>query len=460
MCRGRILIAEHLQQYNMAEEIVLKVDVELEEGSKSLRSLKQEFKETQKQLEGLTVGSQKYIDTLKKLGGIRDDIGDLNQTINAFNPEGKVQALGNAIGGVASGFQTATAATALFGTENEELTKTLVKVQSAMALTDGIKGIVAMKDSFTVLNAVIAANPFIAIATAIIAAIALISAAINNQNEEEEKLNKKREERHREQMKRLQKEHEDAMDYTLEIMKARGASDKELYEAEKNLIKQRLEENRLMMVGKAIHAQEYYEKEEELNKKLTLLNLNHKRVVEETETKKREEYSKTIKKKEEVIDKDWEEAQAWLENASIRELKQKEIDDKISEEKRKQREKDSEENDKWLADEAAKQQKANDDEAAQEDRKNKDAIAAMSARQQMEKDAFAATQALSDIVYLSKLNNVQKGSVEEQKILKRQFEVNKAFQIGNALMNGAQGIQLAWATIPDPTGITQAIRTA
>jgi hypothetical protein len=43
----------------MAEEIVLKIDVQSEQGAKSLRSLRTEFKETQKELDNAVVGSEK-----------------------------------------------------------------------------------------------------------------------------------------------------------------------------------------------------------------------------------------------------------------------------------------------------------------------------------------------------------------------------------------------------------------
>ena len=139
----------------MAIDIAYKASVDIGDGTKSLKSLKQEFKDAQKELDGLTTGSEKYIATLKKLGTIRDDIGDLNAEINAFNPEGKVQAFGNVISGVASGFQAATGAMALFGGENKELEKQLLKVQAVMAFTEGIKGVIAMGDSFATLTKVL-----------------------------------------------------------------------------------------------------------------------------------------------------------------------------------------------------------------------------------------------------------------------------------------------------------------
>ena len=130
------------------KEVAIKINVDADGGAKSLSELKKEFKETQTILSGLTAGSKEYVKTLERLGGIKDDIGDLNDTIKTFNPEGKVQAFGNVMGGVASGIQGAVGAMALFGVESEETQKMLLKVQAASAFADGIKGVVGMGDAF------------------------------------------------------------------------------------------------------------------------------------------------------------------------------------------------------------------------------------------------------------------------------------------------------------------------
>ena len=151
------------------KEVAIKINVDADGGAKSLSELKKEFKETQKILSGLTAGSKEYVKTLEKLGGIKDDIGDLNDEIKAFNPQGKIAALGNVMGGVASGIQGAVGAMALFGVESEETQKMLLKVQAASAFADGIKGIVGMGDAFKVLGNVLKANPIMLIATIVIA---------------------------------------------------------------------------------------------------------------------------------------------------------------------------------------------------------------------------------------------------------------------------------------------------
>ena len=158
----------------MAIDIAYKASVDIGEGAKSLKSLKQEFKETQKELDGLTAGSERYVETLKKLGKVKDDIGDLNDEIKSFTPEGKVKAFGNVISGVASGFQSAAGAAALFGGQNKDLEKQLVKLQATMAFVDGIKGLTGLGDGFKVLKQTIMANPIflvVGIVTAIGAAM-------------------------------------------------------------------------------------------------------------------------------------------------------------------------------------------------------------------------------------------------------------------------------------------------
>jgi len=164
------------------KEVAIKINVDADGGAKSLSELKKEFKETQQILSGLTAGSKEYVQTLQKLGGIKDDIGDLNSEIKAFNPEGKIQAVSNVVGGLASGFQAAQGAAALFGAEGEELQKTLLKVQAASAFADGIKGVMGMGDAFKELGLVIKANPIMAFLTALLAIGAAAYALYNQLN--------------------------------------------------------------------------------------------------------------------------------------------------------------------------------------------------------------------------------------------------------------------------------------
>ena len=203
----------------MATKDTIEIDVNVGEGVKSMKTLKKEFAEMQTELDGLVPGTQKYIETLHRLGAVKDEIGDLKAEIQAFaGTDAKVAAFGNVIGGVASGFQAAQGAAALLGAESEEVQKALLKVQAASALADGIKGITAMGDSLKVAgnvakqlitqilgvetvtkiaavaqrvwNAVMAANPIMLVVVAIaalVSGVALLVTAFQNSSDATEK---------------------------------------------------------------------------------------------------------------------------------------------------------------------------------------------------------------------------------------------------------------------------------
>jgi hypothetical protein len=150
------------------KKVSLEIQIEAENAGKSLSQLKNEFKETQKQLDGLNPKSKEYLSTLQRLGGLKDQMGDLKNEINAFaGTDNKLKAFGGAVQGIAGGFQAATAMSALFGTENEDLQKTLLKVQAAMSFSQAISSLGGLSDAFKVLGNVIKANPIMMIGTII-----------------------------------------------------------------------------------------------------------------------------------------------------------------------------------------------------------------------------------------------------------------------------------------------------
>lgn len=225
------------------EDIVFKVSVDSSgEGAKSLKSLKAEFKQLQAELEKTAVGTKAYQQALERLGNVRDEIGDLNQTINALNPEGKVQAFANVAGKLAGGFQAATGAAALFGVQSEELEKTLLRVQAATALSQGIQSVVGLTDAFKVLGSVIAANPIMFLAGAI-AAITAATILWIKETDEATASNERLNESLKEQ-EQITKSIQKSNDTYLKSLKAQGATELELIQerikqAEQNVQRQR-----------------------------------------------------------------------------------------------------------------------------------------------------------------------------------------------------------------------------
>ena len=84
--------------------------------------------------------TKEYQDLLETVGRYKQTQMETDRVVDSA-AQTFSQKLGSAIQGAASGFQVVQGASALFGEENEELEKTLLKVQSAMALADGIEGV-------------------------------------------------------------------------------------------------------------------------------------------------------------------------------------------------------------------------------------------------------------------------------------------------------------------------------
>ena len=62
------------------------------------------------------------------------------------------------------------------------------------------------------------------------------------------------------------------------------------------------------------------------------------------------------------------------------------------------------------------------------------------------KQGIEGVQALSDMYFLFRSQNAQKGSKEEAELAKKAFNVNKALQLATATINGIQSVQGAFAT--------------
>jgi hypothetical protein len=136
-----------------------KKTIELEIKTDSVKSLKTQLREAQQEVQVLAekfgATSREATEAAAKAAKLKDAIGDAKALTDAFNPDAKFNALSGALGGVAGGFSAVQGAMGLFGSESENVQKALLKVQSAMALSQGINSIMGAKDAFTNLAAVI-----------------------------------------------------------------------------------------------------------------------------------------------------------------------------------------------------------------------------------------------------------------------------------------------------------------
>jgi len=159
----------------MAEDLNLKFNVNVD-GKATLKSLKAELKEAQGQALAFSriFGelSPQAIAAAKRVAELKDEIADLNERVDLMDPGKKFEVFGNAVKTVAGGFAAAQGALAVFGAESKDLEKTLVKLQGAMALSEGLSTIADSWKDFQRLGAVVktqVVNAFTTLKGAIIA---------------------------------------------------------------------------------------------------------------------------------------------------------------------------------------------------------------------------------------------------------------------------------------------------
>lgn len=146
----------------MAENLNLNVTVDTTGATTSVGSLKKQLREAQQEVMALAdkfgATSKQAVEAAKRAGELKDRIGDAKALTDAFNPDAKFKALTASLSGVAGGFGAVQGAMALFGAESDNVQKTLLKVQSAMAISQGLQAVGESIDSFRQLGAVIQNN--------------------------------------------------------------------------------------------------------------------------------------------------------------------------------------------------------------------------------------------------------------------------------------------------------------
>ncbi len=119
-------------------------------------------------------GSKAFNEVVKQAGALKDKQADLRSMIDAHTTLLPWKAMSGAIQGTANIMTSAQGAMAMFGAESEDVQETMMKVQAAMAFSQGLDGIEQLQESFVKLGMVIRANPIFFAATAI-AAIAVVA---------------------------------------------------------------------------------------------------------------------------------------------------------------------------------------------------------------------------------------------------------------------------------------------
>jgi hypothetical protein len=255
----------------------LEVNSNLAKTEQAVTSLKSELRKAQAEVANLSdkfgVTSKEAIEAAKRAADLKDRIGDAKDLTDSFNPDSKFKALAgaaNVAAGALSGFE---GAMALVGVQSEEAQQAILKVQGALALSQGIEQLQTIPDTFKNIKAV-ALDALKGIKTGIAATgigllvIALgtvyaywddikeaVSGVTKEQKNQQETLSKNIE---------LQKQKLDSLNSQDNVLKLQGKSEKEIlnskakqYEATIKLVELQLESDAKI--------QEQKEKNEERN---------------------------------------------------------------------------------------------------------------------------------------------------------------------------------------------------
>jgi hypothetical protein len=154
----------------VTKEIVLEVGIK-DSTAQGTTSAKQRLRELQKTLIDMSLAGQEGTKAFKQMeqeaGKLKDQIGDTGQRIkNLASDTRNIDTFVSAVQGITAGFQIAQGAAALFGSENEDLQKSLLKVQGAMALATGVQQVANLlnKDSILITQGQAAAQALYATA--------------------------------------------------------------------------------------------------------------------------------------------------------------------------------------------------------------------------------------------------------------------------------------------------------
>jgi hypothetical protein len=118
---------------------------EATKGGTQIKSLKGELRELKAQIASGSLGADEMKAATKRAAELTDHLGDVQQKIKALSSDTKkIDTIVEAFKGLAAVTAITQGAIGLLGKENKEFEKTLLKVQSAMALLNGVQEISVM----------------------------------------------------------------------------------------------------------------------------------------------------------------------------------------------------------------------------------------------------------------------------------------------------------------------------
>lgn len=480
----------------MATEIALEVKVNSGSSVNAVKDLKKEIKDLESlSLQAGNAGnealSRKYA---AAAGAARDKMADFKKEIKGVSDAGsKLGAIAQVGSTIASGFQAAAGASALFGSSGKDLEKVMVKIQAATALAQGAQALANATEDIAIAKKVVLTTVTgayaavvgtttgalkvlrIAMASTGIGALVVgVGLLITNFDKVSEVVGKfidklknipilgklvsgisdgvtalkdwaigseevaSKVDKTGESVKKLDK----TLDDHKEKVKETDKVTKQYAEGSVDDYNNRISKLNTEIQSLTINSDAYLKKQQELALVQAELNALIKPKVD-------------FKPSALVVDPnepvDTAEGQKIADTQSLNALLASINDDAMLEQTAKE---------KKMADEIAayKKQKAEEERIDKNNQAQQDL--------QTARDGLQAIQNVSDIFFTAKLSGLKKGSAEEEKVLKKQFQLNKKLQIAAATVDGLKAGLASLAVspltilgIPNPAGIAAFVAT-
>jgi hypothetical protein len=130
------------KEYQKANDQLQKYEERLKKTENTTKSMTQELRQLTMLIASGKLKGEELINAQMAAGKLKDAIADAKQEVNNFASDTrKLDAFLQLGQGIAGGFAAAQGAMALFGSENEDLQKSLVKIQSSVAVLNGVQAV-------------------------------------------------------------------------------------------------------------------------------------------------------------------------------------------------------------------------------------------------------------------------------------------------------------------------------
>jgi hypothetical protein len=143
----------------MAKKIALDLEIKstsVGEATKKTTSLRTEIRNLREQMASGELKGEAFTEAAKRAAAMQDQMDKVNKTVKTLaNDNRRLDAFVSTAQGIAGGFAAAQGAAALFGSENEDLQKTMVKLQASMTLLNGLQQVSNLLRKESALNTVL-----------------------------------------------------------------------------------------------------------------------------------------------------------------------------------------------------------------------------------------------------------------------------------------------------------------